>query len=151
MQIQRLSDRLLGVAMLILAFAYGYSAQQFEEPFGMAETIGPAAFPTILSMILAIAALILLIKPQLGQKWPTGYLWINLIVIILALIIFAVCLETLGFVISATLFASFVSWRMGAKLRAAFFISLLYNVGLFVLFNYGLGLALPLGWLGGLR
>lgn len=145
-----LADRLLGLAMLLLAVAYGYGAQQFEEPFGMAETIGPEAFPTILSVILGLAGLALLVKPQAGQRWPDTRTWLDIILVLIALIAFALLLEVAGFIISATLFSFFVSWRMGARAIKALIIGFCYSIGLFMLFNYGLDLSLPAGWLGGI-
>lgn len=144
----RFADRLLGLAMLLLAVAYGYGAQQFEEPFGMAETIGPEIFPTILSVILGFAGLALLIKPQPGQDWPNPRTWLEMVAVLIALIAFAMLLEVVGFIIAASLFSFFVSWRMGAKPINALLIGLLYSVVLFVLFHYGLELSLPTGWLG---
>lgn len=145
-----LADRLLGATMLLLAITYGYGAQQFEEPFGMAETIGPEAFPTILSIILGLSGLALMAKPHPGQQWPTGKIWFEIIATLVALIAFALLLESAGFIISATLFSFFVSWRMGAKPSSALFFGLMYSIGLYLLFNYGLDLALPAGFLGGL-
>ena len=145
-----LADRLLGIAMLLLAIAYGYGAQQFEEPFGMAETIGPEAFPTILSVILGLAGLALIVKPHTGQRWPDARTWLDMIAVLAALIVFALILEPVGFIIAATLFSFFVSWRMSAKPVKAFIIGFCYSIGLFLLFNYGLDLSLPAGWLGGI-
>lgn len=39
-----LGDRLLGLGLMVLAVAYGWVAQQWPEPFGGAETVGPETF-----------------------------------------------------------------------------------------------------------
>lgn len=144
------ADRILGIAMILLAIAYGYGAQQFEEPFGMAETIGPEAFPSILSIILGVSAVLLLIKPNAGQRWPTPRIFFDLLAVLLGLVVFALILEPIGFILSATLFSSFISWRMGAKPIKSVLIGFAYSVGLYGLFNYGLNLALPSGILEGI-
>ncbi|MDO7642628.1 MAG: tripartite tricarboxylate transporter TctB family protein, partial [Reinekea forsetii] len=45
-----IGDRLLGLSLLILALAYGWGAQQWPEPFGGSETVGPETFPTLLAI-----------------------------------------------------------------------------------------------------
>ncbi|UJF24758.1 tripartite tricarboxylate transporter TctB family protein [Suttonella sp. R2A3] len=143
-----IADRILGIAVVVLAIAYGYGAQQFEEPFGLAEVIGSETFPTILSIILGLSGLTLIVKPQQGQIWPKGKTWLELIVIVIALIAFALLLEEAGFILSSIAFCWFVSFMMGAQPLRALVISVSYSVALYVLFNYGLELALPAGWLG---
>ena len=55
-----LGDRLLGLGLMVLAVAYGWVAQQWPEPFGGAETVGPETFPTILAVVLVAGSIYLL-------------------------------------------------------------------------------------------
>lgn len=142
-----LGDRILGLGLLVLAVAYGWVAQQWPEPFGGAETVGPETFPTILSVVLVAGSIYLMVKPDPDAQWPLGKTALELVVSLAVLVVYAMLLEPLGFVISTTLAVGTLSWRMGAPLRRAFVIGLVSAVVVFVLFNYGLDLNLPAGLL----
>ncbi|MBD3641261.1 MAG: tripartite tricarboxylate transporter TctB family protein [Marinobacter sp.] len=138
-------DRILGLGLLVLAVAYGWAAQQWPEPFGGAESVGPETFPTILSVVLVAGSLYLMIKPDPDAQWPIGKSALELVVSVVVLIVYALLLEPLGFIIATTLAVGTLSWRMGAAPKRAFLTGLISAVVVFVLFNYGLSLSLPLG------
>ncbi|AZT83027.1 MAG: tripartite tricarboxylate transporter TctB family protein [Marinobacter sp.] len=140
-------DRILGLGLMVLAVAYGWVAQQWPEPFGGAETVGPETFPTILAVVLVAGGIYLMIKPDPDAQWPLGKSALELVVSLLVLVVYAMLLEPLGFVISTTLAVGALSWRMGANPRSAFVTGLISAVVVFVLFNYGLSLNLPAGLL----
>ncbi|MBL3557287.1 MULTISPECIES: tripartite tricarboxylate transporter TctB family protein [Marinobacter] len=142
-----LGDRFLGLGLLVLAVAYGWVAQQWPEPFGGAETVGPETFPTILAVVLAAGSIYLMVKPDPDAQWPLGRTALELVVSLVVLVVYALLLEPLGFVISTTLAVGLLSWRMGAPVRSAFLTGLSSAVVVFVLFNFGLSLNLPAGLL----
>ncbi|MAM88560.1 MAG: tricarboxylic transporter [unclassified Hahellaceae] len=139
-------DRLLGVGLLVLAVAYGWVSQQWPEPFGGAESVGPETFPTLLSVVLALSSLYLIVKPDEDAHWPAGRTGFVLLAVVI-LIVYAALLEPLGFVIATTLAVGSLCWRMGAHPRPAFLTGLASAVLVFALFNYGLELSLPEGLL----
>lgn len=142
-----LGDRILGLGLLVLAVAYGWVAQQWPEPFGGAETVGPETFPTILSVVLVAGSIYLMVKPDPDAQWPLGKTALELVFSLVVLVVYAMLLEPLGFVISTTLAVGTLSWRMGAPPGRAFVTGLVSAVVVFVLFNYGLSLNLPAGLL----
>lgn len=142
-----LGDRILGLGLLVLAVAYGWAAQQWPEPFGGAESVGPETFPAILSVVLVAGSLYLMIRPDPDAQWSVAKSAQELVVSVLVLVVYAFLLEPLGFVISTTLAVGTLSWRMGAAPRRAFVTGLASAVVVFVLFNYGLSLSLPAGLL----
>lgn len=142
-----IGDRILGLGLMVLAVAYGWVAQQWPEPFGGAETVGPETFPTILAVVLAAGSIYLLVKPDPDAQWPVGKTALELVLSVVVLVVYATLLEPLGFVISTTLAVGTLSWRMGAPPRRAFVTGVLSAVVVFVLFNYGLSLNLPAGLL----
>ncbi|MBD3655096.1 MULTISPECIES: tripartite tricarboxylate transporter TctB family protein [Marinobacter] len=142
-----LGDRILGLGLLVLAVAYGWAAQQWPEPFGGAEAVGPDTFPTILAVVLVAGSLYLMIKPDPDARWPLGKSALELVVSLVVLVVYALLLEPLGFVIATTLAVGTLSWRMGAAPQRAFLTGLVSAVVVFVLFNYGLSLSLPAGLL----
>ncbi len=142
-----LGDRILGLGLLVLAVAYGWVAQQWPEPFGGVETVGPETFPTILSVVLVAGSLYLMIKPDPDAQWPLGKSALELVISVLVLVVYAMLLEPLGFIIATTLAVGTLSWRMGAAPKRAFLTGLASAIVVFVLFNYGLSLSLPAGLL----
>src|SRR5690554_2439201 len=128
-----LGDRILGLGLLVLAFAYGRVAPQWPEPFGGAETVGPETFPTILSVVLVVGSLYLMVKPDPDAQWPVGKSALELVASLVVLVAYAVHTEPLGFGIATT--------------KAAFITGLVSAVVVFVLFNCGLSLSLPAGLL----
>lgn len=142
-----IGDRILGLGLLVLAVAYGWAAQQWPEPFGGAEGVGPETFPTILSVVLVAGSLYLMIKPDPDAQWPLGKTALELVISLVVLVIYAMLMEPLGFVIATTLAVGTLSWRMGAAPVRAFLTGLVSAVVVFVLFNYGLDLSLPAGLL----
>lgn len=140
-------DRLLGLGLLVLAVAYGWVAQQWPEPFGGAETVGPETFPTLLAVVLVITSLYLIVKPDPDAHWPWGRTAMELILAILILVVYAFLLEPLGFVIATTGAVGCLCWRMGAKPVSAGLTGLISAVVVFILFNHLLELSLPAGLL----
>lgn len=140
-------DRILGLGLLVLAVAYGWAAQQWPEPFGGAESVGPETFPTILSVVLVAGSLYLMIKPDPDARWPIGKSALELLISVLVLVVYALLLEPLGFIVATTLAVNTLSWRMGANPTRAFLTGLVSAVVVFGLFNYGLSLSLPAGLL----
>ncbi|MDX1755289.1 MAG: tripartite tricarboxylate transporter TctB family protein [Marinobacter sp.] len=142
-------DRILGLFLLVLAVAYGWAAQQWPEPFGGAETVGPETFPTLLAIVLAVSSLYLMVKPDPDAAWPLGRTAGELVLAVVILVAYAFVMEPLGFVAATTLAVGTLAWRMGARPLPAFLTGVSAAVVVFVIFNYGLSLSLPAGPLGG--
>jgi putative tricarboxylic transport membrane protein len=140
-------DRILGLGLLVLAVAYGWAAQQWPEPFGGAEAVGPETFPTILSVVLALSSLYLIAKPDPDSHWPMGRTALELLITIAVLVAYALLLESLGFIIATTGAVGVLCWRMGARPGGAFLTGLVGAVVVFLLFNNLLELSLPAGLL----
>lgn len=140
-------DRVLGLGLLVLAVAYGWAAQQWPEPFGGVEGVGPQTFPTILSVVLVAGSLYLMVRPDPDARWPLGKSAQELVISLVVLVVYTLLLEPLGFVISTTLAVGTLSWRMGSTPLRAFLNGLISAVVVFALFNYGLSLSLPDGLL----
>ncbi|MFI8620947.1 MAG: tripartite tricarboxylate transporter TctB family protein [Marinomonas sp.] len=141
----RINDRVFGIFMLVLAVAYGWQATQFPIPFGGSESVGPETFPIVLAIFLSISAIYLMVKPDPDEKWAPGAMLLQLASVAVALLAFAWAIDEVGFIPSAILMVSFISWRMGASLKNSLMTGVISSVVIFLLFNYVLELALPLG------
>lgn len=141
------NDRIFGVLMIALAVAYGWGATQFPEPFGGAEAVGPETFPLMLAVVLALSSLYMIVRPDPDNAWPWSRTGVELIIAVVVLILYAMLLQPLGFIISTTLAVGTLCWRMGAPPIKAYVTGAVSGVVVFLLFNFALDLALPLGLL----
>ncbi|MGK9063700.1 tripartite tricarboxylate transporter TctB family protein [Stutzerimonas chloritidismutans] len=139
------NDRGLGLAGLILAIAYGWQAQQLQVASAGAGAIGPGAFPTLLAIGLAISSIYFMVRPDADQPWPSLKVFIEILAVFGALVVFVLTLESVGFIIAAGAAIAFLAWRMGASLKPAALVGSCASIGMFALFNYGLELSLPAG------
>lgn len=143
-----LNDRIFGVLMIVLAIAYGWGATQLPEPFGGSEAVGPETFPLLLAIVLGLSSLYMVVRPDPDNAWPWSRTGMELIIAVVVLILYAMLLQPLGFIISTTLAVGTLCWRMGARPSKAFVTGGVAGVVVFLLFNFALDLALPLGLLG---
>ena len=142
-----MNDRVFGVFTLLLSIFYIFSAYIVEESF-ISDHIGPKIYPYIVSFFLIASSLFLIIKPDTKPIWPRFGKIIEILTTALILIMYAVFLPVIGFVFSTFFASSFISWRLGAKLKAALTAGLIISVTIFILFRKVLGLSLATGPLG---
>lgn len=143
----RLNDRILGVLLLALAVAYGWGATQFPEPFGGAASVGPDTFPKMLAVVLALTSIYLMVRPDPDNAWPWNRTGLELVIAVVVLLLYTALLQPLGFIISTALAVGTLCWRMGASPLKAYVTGAVSGVVVFLIFNFALGLALPLGLL----
>ncbi|SEM93454.1 tripartite tricarboxylate transporter TctB family protein [Halomonas caseinilytica] len=141
------NDRIFGILMIVLAVAYGWGATQFPEPFGGSEAVGPETFPYLLAAVLTVSSLYLIVRPDPDNAWPWSRTGVELVIAVVVLLLYTALLQPLGFIISTTLAVGTLCWRMGATLPKAYVTGAVAGVVVFLVFNYALGLALPLGLL----
>ncbi|XKE43932.1 tripartite tricarboxylate transporter TctB family protein [Halomonas organivorans] len=141
------NDRIFGILLIVLAVAYGWGATQFPEPFGGAEGVGPDTFPLLLAGVLALSSLYLIVRPDPDNAWPWSRTGVELIIAVAVLIVYTALLQPLGFILSTLLAVGTLCWRMGATPLRAYATGGVAGVVVFLVFNFALDLALPLGLL----
>ncbi|MDX1654247.1 MAG: tripartite tricarboxylate transporter TctB family protein [Candidatus Competibacteraceae bacterium] len=144
----RLSDRIVGVLLLVLAIGYGLATGSFTSGF-FSDSLGPAAFPRLLAILLGIASLYLILRPDPDADWPRGRALIHQLFTVGVLVAYAFLLELLGFLPTTFIALMVIALQLGRPLGAAALMGALGALGLFILFDLLLGLNLPLGSLFG--
>ncbi|PRY69308.1 tripartite tricarboxylate transporter TctB family protein [Halomonas ventosae] len=139
------NDRTFGILMIVLAVAYGWGATQLPAPFGGSEAVGPETFPLLLSVVLGLSSLYMIVRPDPDNAWPWSRTGIELVVAVVILVLYAALLEPLGFILSTTLAVGTLCWRMGSAPVRAYLTGAASGVVVFLVFNFALDLALPLG------
>ncbi|WP_280548116.1 tripartite tricarboxylate transporter TctB family protein [Halomonas sp. 11-S5] len=141
------NDRTFGILMIVLAVAYGWGATQLPAPFGGSEAVGPETFPLLLSVVLGLSSLYMIVRPDPDNAWPWSRTGVELVVAVVILVLYAALLQPLGFILSTTLAVGTLCWRMGSAPVRAYLTGAVSGVVVFLVFNFALDLALPLGLL----
>ncbi|WP_424811984.1 tripartite tricarboxylate transporter TctB family protein [Roseococcus sp. YIM B11640] len=136
---------MLGVVLLVLAGGAIWAAQSWEVPFA-ADPLGPRGFPSAVAVVLGACGLLLLIARGATFEWPERKLAPLLLVV--AMVAYALVLETLGFLIGTALLAVAVALLFGARPLPALLTGAATSVALWALFDRLLDLPLPKGLLG---
>ena len=131
--------------LIFIAFGVGFLLIAQHYPLGSARRMGPAYFPTILSVVLILIGLAATIRAFISQGGPIGtYALRGLILVAGGTIAFGVLVRDAGVVaavLALVLISAYASvhftWRAAGLLGA--------GLALFcvVIFVYGLGLSIP--------
>lgn len=139
-----MSDRIFGIACLLLAGFYLFSASTIE--LGFIETpVGPRAFPYIIGALLAVSALYPIFVPDVRPDWPDMRSVVEIVFAAAVMFAYAKLLPAGGFVLSTAVAAALLSWRLGTKPLAAAIAGVAISVGIYVVFHLILGLSLARG------
>lgn len=144
----RYSDRIFAVLWALVLIWYGYTASQLTVEFSY-EPVGPKAFPLLLTVLMAVCVAYLLIKPDRDPHWPERTLIVKLAAMILALAVYGAFFVDLGFIPATALMTLVVGRLYDGRWLASAITGVLLSVGLYLLFEYVLDVALPAGMLFG--
>ncbi|OKH87479.1 tripartite tricarboxylate transporter TctB family protein [Thalassospira sp. TSL5-1] len=139
-----MSDRVLGVACLLLSAFYIFMATQIQTSF-ITDYLGPKFFPILIASLLAIAAIFPIIKPDPDPDWPGIGRLVEIVFAVAVMVAYTYALPVAGFVVSTAITAGILSWRLGAKPVAAATAGVSISVGIYVVFHLILQLSLARG------
>ncbi|WP_230533562.1 tripartite tricarboxylate transporter TctB family protein [Microvirga roseola] len=138
-----MSDRIAGAIFLALAvwcwIAAGEYAVDFSDP------AGPALFPRMVALPLGLLSLFLIIRPDPDPGWIRWPQVAGQIATIAVLFVYPALLEPAGFPLATMLATVVLAKILGASWLQAVLGSIVVSFGLFILFDWGFGLPLPIG------
>ena len=143
-----MSERILGGLLLFISIAGIWIARGFEAPFSY-EPVGPRAFPILILALLGISAIALM----LGNKshatvWAPPPVLKRIGALFLIVLIYAFLFDKLGFILATALMVIPVARFFSGSWKQAVAGGVGLGVGLFILFDRLLDVALPTGlWL----
>ncbi len=141
------ADRLLGLALIGLAAFVAVQSHQLQVPFSY-EPVGPKAFPLGLAALLALLALVLVVRPGADGEWPSPALALRLLGVLGLLLVYALLFTRLGFIPASFLVVTILARLFDASWTKALVTGALLATGSYFLFTEGLGIGLPDGtWL----
>ena len=149
MTMERLFSGLMALVSLGLIYlAYGYTAPIAYDP------IGPRPYPILIFSLLALGSLIVTFRPAAFTKVIelefSKAIIKNLILCILALLIYGLIFESLGFIVATILMSFAVGLLFAGNPIKSLIFSVLISIGLYILFDVFLDVKLPLGLLSGI-
>lgn len=139
-----MSDRVFGGLGLALAAFFVWAATQIELSF-ISDPVGPRTFPMIIGVVLGLASLIALIRPDAEPQWPSLARLVEIAVAAGVMVAYALLLPEIGFVIATAFAAGFLTWRLGTAPVWAAVSGVLISLGIYVVFHLILGLSLARG------
>jgi len=142
-----MSDRLFGLAALLLAGLMTWGASVIEESF-IQDPLGPKAFPWVIAAVLAITGIAMMLKPDDEPEWPARAKLLRIVWSVTAMVLYAELLPIVGFVVTTAAIAAFLSWQLGATVRQAAMGGVAISGGIYLVFHVVLGLSLARGPLG---
>ena len=121
----KLSDTVWGVLLLALSAAILWNVRTFPQIPG--QSIGPAAFPGLLAVLLAACAVALIVrgvragetKLVLGEWLRSRHHAGNFALTVAALLFYIVAADKLGFIVSALLILLALFWKLGVRTRVS--------------------------------
>lgn len=138
------SDRIFAGIVLAMGLGMLWGTTQIEESF-IQDPLGPKAFPGLIAVLMAVSAVVMFFKPDADPHWPGLFKFLELLGTAGVMVVYAQVLPIAGFVLSTSVASAFLSWRLGANTRQSVVGGVLTAVGIFVLFQYGLGVNMAKG------
>jgi putative tricarboxylic transport membrane protein len=137
------SDRWIALGLLAFAGLYALRARTFEAGF-LVDPVGPRAFPLLLAGVMALAALLLGVRPT-GERpaWPSRPAWLRAGILCVSLVAYGYLLEPLGYLVATTAVMVVLGALFGGPPARNALAALCVVVLLYFLFSSLLGLYLP--------
>jgi len=146
-------ERAFSGLMALVCFGLIYVAFGYVAPIAY-DPIGPRPYPILIFSLLALLTLVVAFRParftQVIDLGMNKAIIKNLVLCVIALLLYGVFFETLGFPIATTLMSLAVGLLFNGKLLKTFIFSVASSLVLFVLFDILLDVKLPLGLLSGI-
>lgn len=139
-----MADRILGLLALALAITMAWMAQGYQADFSY-EPVGPRAFPLLLATVLALAGMWLAVRPgkaASATRWRPAP---ALLLVMAAMLVYALLFQTLGFVLATTLMALPVGLSFGGRPLPSLVAGVGLGLGLYFLFDKLFDVILPTG------
>ena len=137
----RISDRIFGLVVILVALAYIASAMQIQTSF-LSDPVGSKSFPILVATIAAICGGVMILRPDAEPDWPEGWTLLSVGITIVLLIAYSYALKPLGFLIPTAIVSAAISYQISPRPRFAVLAGIGLSLGLFFLFKVLLGLGI---------
>ena len=139
-----MSDRIFGGVGLLFALLFIWAAFHIELSF-ISDPVGPRTFPIIVAVVMGLASLVIIIKPDVAPEWPRAARLLEIAVAAGVMAAYAMALPVVGFLIATAIASAFLTWRLGTAPLWAVVSGVLTSIGIYTVFHLILGLSLARG------
>lgn len=139
-----MSDRIFAAVWLVLCIVGMVIAWQIQSEYSY-EPVGPRPFPLLLLGLMAICAVMMLLRKPDAVQWPVAATLKKLLALCVMLIVYGWLFERLGFALCTTLLTFGIGMLFGARWWAAVLSGVVMGVALFYAFDRLLDVTLPVG------
>lgn len=140
-----MSDRIVGLGLMVLAAWYGWQAGAYEADF--VDPVGPTIFPQVLAAAIAGLGLWLVFRPDPEPDWVGGRALLLQAASVVLMLAYALLIVPVGYLLATTVLAAVLAGMLGARPVPAAASGAAVSLGTYLLFTRGLELALPTGTL----
>jgi len=142
-----MSDRIFAAVWLLLCIAGLFIGWRIHSEYNY-EPLGPRPFPLILLSLMALCAVMLLLRKPDRVSWPSTSVLYRLLLLMIMMLLYGWMFEKLGFPLSTTLLTFGIGMLFGARWWAAALSGVVMGGALYYAFDRLLDVTLPLGsWL----
>jgi putative tricarboxylic transport membrane protein len=141
-----MSDRILGAVCIVASASMAWATRDYAAAISY-EPVGPRAFPLVLSGLMAIGGLWLVVQPSIRSGAFEGVPVKQTALCVLAVLIYALLFETLGFTLATALMAIPVGIAFGGSWKQVAVTGVGLGLILYFLFDKLLDIVLPTGLL----
>jgi putative tricarboxylic transport membrane protein len=138
------SDRILGAVCVAAALAMAWAARSYAAVISY-EPVGPRAFPLLLATLIALCGVWLLARPSDHSAAVAKGRMRALLLCMVAILLYALLFETLGFTVATALLAVPVGMAFGGNWRQSLVGGIGMGVGMYFIFDKLLDVVLPTG------
>ncbi|WP_435258591.1 tripartite tricarboxylate transporter TctB family protein [Thioclava sp. FR2] len=135
------SDRILGLVVILGAFAYFAGALQIQTSF-LSDPLGPRTFPIVIAVAGLICGIAMVMRPDAEPEWPEKRAWIGMGAALVVLVAYAYTIVPLGFLVPTAIASALIGYLIDPKPTQSAIMGATLAVVLFIIFKYGLGLGL---------
>ncbi|WP_205955522.1 tripartite tricarboxylate transporter TctB family protein [Pantoea stewartii] len=139
-----MSDRIFATLWLVLCLAGLVVAWQIQSEYSY-EPVGPRPFPLVLLTLMALCAVMLLLRKPDAIQWPAPQTMKRLMALAVMLFVYGWLFERLGFPLSTALLTFGIGMLFGARWWAAVLSGAVMGWALFYAFDHLLDVTLPAG------
>lgn len=139
-----MSDRIFAAVWLVLCLAGLFIGWQIQSEYSY-EPVGPRPFPLLLLGLMAICAVMMLLRKPDSVQWPVASTLKKLLALCVMLIVYGWLFERLGFALCTTLLTFGIGMLFGARWWAAALSGAVMGISLFYAFDRLLDVTLPVG------
>ena len=147
----KLNDTVWGALLLALSLAILWNIRTFPQIPG--QSIGPAAFPGLLAVLLAGCAMLLIVRGvragvsrfELGE-WVRSPRHVgNFLLALAAPAFYIAAVDSLGFLVTSTIILLALFWKLGVRPRVALLVAVVTAFVIHAVFYKLLRVSLPWG------